>query len=205
MLGFNGFFFILWRLAEIITLIPVIGMLAWFVHGFQSNNELTPNFILVLFIVSILACAWAIVTVLRMGSTRRSAAFVAFIDLCFVGAFIAGVYELRSIAHANCSHFSTGSVYVNLGPFGYFGVQSNSKWAASVNKNCAMLKASFAFGIMNTIFFFITAVLAAILHRRERDTVVRETRVRRRSHGSRRGHSHSGGSRHRSSRRSYYV
>ena len=181
---------------------------AWFVSGFQKNNELTPNYILVLFIVSTLACAWALATVLRMGSTRRSALFVAFIDLCFVGALIAGVYELRGIAKANCSHFDTGSFYVSLGPFGYFGHQSNSGFAANISKNCAMLKASFAFGIMNIIFFFFTFLLALLLHRHERrDVVVRETRTtsRRRSHGSRRGHSHSGGSRHRSSRRSYYV
>lgn len=142
-----------------------------------------------------------------MGSTRRSAIFVSFIDLCFVGAFIAAVYELRGISKEKCSHFNTGSFYVSLGPFGYFGHQSNSGFAANINTNCTMLKACFAFGIMNIIFFFITFLLAAILHRHERrETVVRETRTtRRRSHGSRRGHSHSGGSRHRSSRRSYVV
>lgn len=175
---------------------------AWFVNGFNDNNQLTPNFILVLFIVSILACAWAIATLVRLGSTRRSALFVAFIDLCFVGAFIAAVWYLRRIANADCTNFSRGDIYVNLGPFGYYGVNSNNSWAIHVNKNCAMLKASWAFGIMNIIFFFITFVLALFLHRHHREVVVKE--VRRSRHGSRRGHSHSG-SRRSSSRRRYYV
>ncbi|KIW42653.1 uncharacterized protein PV06_06181 [Exophiala oligosperma] len=122
MLG--GLLFSLARIFEIVTLIPIIGMLAWFVDGFNDNNQLTPSFILVLFIVSVLACAWAVATLLRLGSTRRSAMFVAFIDLCFVGAFIAADYELRGIGNVNCNNFSSGSIYINLGPFGYYGRNS---------------------------------------------------------------------------------
>jgi hypothetical protein len=174
---------------------------AWFVSGFQQNNQLTPNYILVLFIVSVLAAAWALATLIRMSSTRRSAMFVAFVDLCFVGALIGGVVELRGIASENCSHFSTGSFYISLGPFGYYGENSGSAYF-NINKTCAMLKASFAFGIMNIIFFFITFILALLLHRHQRDVVVREKVTRRRSHGSRRGHS---SRRSHSSRRQYYV
>lgn len=200
MLG--GLLFSLWRIAEIVTLIPIIGMLAWFVDGFNDNNQLTPSFILVLFIVSILACAWAIATVVRLGSTRRSALFVAFIDLCFVGALIAGVYYLRGISETDCSNFQAGSIYVNLGPFGYFGRQGGQSWALNINKNCAMLKASWALGIINIILFFITFILALFLHRHQQTVVVKE--VRRSRHSSRRGHSRSG-SRRSSSRRRYYV
>ncbi|KAJ9651076.1 hypothetical protein H2198_009630 [Neophaeococcomyces mojaviensis] len=200
MLG--GLLFSIWRIFEIITLIPIIGMLAWFVDGFNDNNQLTPRSILVLFIVSILACAWALATLLRLGSTRRSAMFVAFIDLCFVGAFIAAVYELRGIGNANCSNFRSAPIYVQIGPFGYYGEQSGSGWALHIDKNCAMLKASWALGIMNTIFFFFTSVLAVFLHRHERTTVVKE--VRRSRHSSRRGHSR-GSHRSSSRRRSYYV
>ncbi len=142
---------------------------------------------------------------MRLGSTRRSALFVAFIDLCFVGAFIAADYYLRGIGGADCANFSTGSIYINLGPFGYYGRQGGSTWAININKNCAMLKASWVLGIMNTIFFFITFVLALFLHRHHRE-VYTTKEVRRSRHGSRRGHSHShSGSRRSSSRRRYYV
>jgi len=93
---------------------------------------------------------------------RTSGAFIAFIDLCFVGALIAGVYELRDIAHANCASFrnSSNSVYLGLGPFGYVGGNLNNPLALNVNKSCAMLKASWALAIMNIIFFFITFLVS---------------------------------------------
>ncbi|RAL62210.1 hypothetical protein DID88_002694 [Monilinia fructigena] len=114
-----GMFFAFWRFAEIITLIPILGMLAFFVNIYASNNALTPNYILVLFIVSVLACAWAIATIFTYHRTRNNALFVSFIDLCFVGALIAGVYSLRYITNANCASFSTGSwYYINFGSWG---------------------------------------------------------------------------------------
>jgi hypothetical protein len=155
-----GMLFAFWRFCEIVTLIPIIGMLSWFVQGFTKNNQLTPTFILVLFIVSVLAGAWAIGTLFMYHRARTSGAFIAFIDLCFVGALIAAVYELRDITHANCANFKnqSSSIYLSLGPFGYVGGNLNNPLALHVDKTCAMLKASFALGIMNIIFFFITFV-----------------------------------------------
>ena len=138
-----------------------------------------------LFIVSVLGAVWAIVTLFRRKSTRDSAIFVSFIDLCFVGAFIAGVYELRSISNASCTNFSGDGVFsVSLGPDGASGT---SGLHLHTNKTCAMLKASFAFGIMNCIFFFVSSLILLTMHRsRDRDVVVtKETYSRRRSHGSR--------------------
>ncbi|KAI4158738.1 MAG: hypothetical protein L6R39_000475 [Caloplaca ligustica] len=157
---------------------------AYFVHQFESQNLLTPNSVLVLFIVSVLAAAWAIATVLRRKSTRDSAIFVSFIDLCFIGAFIAGVYELRYIANANCTNFSADShfsVTVDNN-----GISGSSPFHLNTDKHCAMLKASFAFGIMNCIFFAITSFLLLFMHRKrdDRDVVVKES-YRRRSHDSR--------------------
>lgn len=157
---FPGIFFAFWRICEIVTLIPIVGMLSWFVQGFTKNNQLTPTFVLVLFIVSVLAAAWAVGTLITYHRSRSSGAFIAFIDLCFVGALIAGVYELRSITSANCANFgsSTNPIYLNLGPFGFVGGNLNNPLHVNVNKTCAMLKASFALAIMNIIFFFITTV-----------------------------------------------
>lgn len=156
-----GLFFATWRFFEIFTLIPTLGMLSWFVHGYTVNNQLTPSTILVLFIVSVLACFWAVATLLAYRATKFNAAFCAFVDLCFVGALIAGVYYLRGITHESCTSFGEGtpdSFYLGLGIFGYVGVQTQNPFALHVDKNCAMLKASFAFGIMNIIFFFVTFV-----------------------------------------------
>ena len=150
-----------------------------------NNRKLTPSSYRTLFIVSVLGAVWAIVTLFRRKSTRDSAIFVSFIDLCFVGAFIAGVYELRSISKASCTSFSGNGVFsVSLGPN---GVSGSSGLHINTNKTCAMLKASFAFGIMNCIFFFITSLILLTMHRNREDDVVvtKETYRRRRSHDSR--------------------
>lgn len=143
---------------QIVTLIPTMGMLAWFVHNFVEQNALTPNYVLVLFIVSVLALAWAIYTLFTWHRSTTSSNGVAFIDLLFVGAFIAGVYFLRHIAGQDCTNVTRGDGWsVN---FGGLATVSGSSLDWTTDKPCAMLKAAFAFGIMNCVMFFFTAVLA---------------------------------------------
>ncbi|KZF26081.1 hypothetical protein L228DRAFT_235194 [Xylona heveae TC161] len=209
----RGLVFTFWRLLEIITLIPTLGMLAWFVHGFVASNQLTPDYILVLFIASVLATAWAIATLFAYHRASHSPFFVSIIDLGFVGTFIAGVYLLRGVTHVSCHSWTSGPLYFSLGPFGYYGRQSGNSWSFHINKSCAMLKACFAFGIMNCIFFFVTALIALLFHdnnRAREEVVVKRERVSR--HGHRRSHSRSNygaypdrRSSHRSTRRQYYV
>lgn len=209
-MGLSGFFFLSFRLAEIITLIPIIGMLSWFVHGYVEQNALTPDFILVLFIVSVLACAWAMATLVAYARARHSALFVATVDLAFLAGLIAGVVLLRAIANQDCLNFSAGSLYLDLGVLGYYGRTTNSEWSLHANKACAMLKASFAFAIMNCVFFFFTFFFALLVHRRyrdDRDVVVRRYHTTRRSHRPSREYAHSSSPRrsHHSSRARYYV
>ncbi|KAI0390840.1 hypothetical protein F5Y17DRAFT_38892 [Xylariaceae sp. FL0594] len=204
-------FFFFWRFLEVITLIPIVGLLAYFVDGYNKLNALTPTYILVLFIVSILACAWALFTLLSAHRSRSNGSFIAFIDLLFVGAFIAAVYELRFITDADCASITPGSRYdATLGAFGYAATVSGVGVDVRVDKSCAMLKAAFALGIVNAILFFFTAVLA-YLHgsdrhgygRGDKITVVRETHVHRHGNRSPRVHSHSRRGSHHSHRRAY--
>ena len=109
-MAISGFLFLSWRIFEIIILVPIVGMLAWFVSNYVSANQLTPNYILVLFIVSVLALAWAFFTLISYFRARHDALFVALVDLAFVGALIAGVVVMRFIASANCSNFEA---YIN--------------------------------------------------------------------------------------------
>lgn len=171
-------------------------MLSYFVHYYNVRNLLTPEPLLVLFIVSVLAAVWAIATLFTYHRSRQNSLFVAFIDLCFVGALIASVYLLRDIGNANCVNWhSSGSTHdVTLG--NWFGI-SFTGVGVDVSKHCAMIKASWVFGIMNIIFFFFTACLAAFVGNsgsKRKETYVRET------HYSRHGHRRSGSHRsHRSS------
>ncbi|KAF1354455.1 hypothetical protein EJ07DRAFT_168206 [Lizonia empirigonia] len=202
-MSISGLSFVFWRIFEIVTLIPTLGMLAWFVSWYDDRNLLTPRSILVLFIVSVLGAAWALGTLFLYSRARHSAKFVAFIDLLFVGAFIGGVYVLRGITNADCSNWSSNGSY--SADLGLFNVSGN-RYSLNIDRQCAMLKASFAFGIMNCIFFFITCLLALLVARHHRDSRERVV-VKREVHRSRHGHhsrsprtSHS---RHSHSRRSY--
>lgn len=177
-----------------------MGMLAYFVNGYNQNNQLTPTYILLLFIVSVLALAWAIFTIFSYHRHGSDSHFIALVDLAFVGAFIAGVYYLRFIARADCANITPGDAYDVT--FGIFGSAQLNGVGVSIIKTCAMLKTCFAFGIMNCIFFFVTAVLA-YMHGSRREVVEKtayvETRHRRAS--PRQHHHHRSGS-HQSSRRS---
>lgn len=93
------------------------------------------------------------------------------------------MYYLRYIANANCSTFSDdGSTSVTVGSN---GVSANNGFTSDTNKECAMLKASFAFGIMNCILFAITAFFLIFMKRQEKEEVVVKETYRRRSHDSR--------------------
>lgn len=157
-MALSGLLFLSFRILEILTLIPIVGLLAYFVHGFVSVNQLTPTYILVEFITSVLALAWTLATVVAYLRARHSALFVALVDLAFMATFIAAVVLLRGVTNWSCTNFTAGSFYISLGPFGYYGRQSDSPWAANINKNCAMLKAAFALGIIECILFFFTFV-----------------------------------------------
>ncbi|KAF7553944.1 hypothetical protein G7Z17_g3289 [Cylindrodendrum hubeiense] len=154
---FFAFFFVCNRIGQILTLIPTMGMLAWFVHGFVEENALTPNSILVLFIVSVLALAWAMFTLFSYHRSSANALFVGFIDLGFVGALIAAVWYLRGIRNADCTNVSQdGDWTYRLGDVTVTGPDYD--W--TTDKPCAMLKACWVFAIINIILFFFTSFVA---------------------------------------------
>lgn len=143
-----GLFFITARATQLLFLIPMIGMLSYFVHGFVQHNYLTPAFVLVLFIVSVLAGVWALATLVFYALVKHNGYMITFVDIAIFAALIAGVYELRGIGNADCSNFNPRSnIALQLGNFNY-----------ERNKSCNMLKASFALAIMEIIFFFYTSV-----------------------------------------------
>lgn len=204
-----GIFFAWWRFSEIVTLvrsphlpllpsahltphqIPVVGMLSYFVHLYVTANALTPDAILVLFIVSVLAVVWAIGTLFTYHRSKENSRFVAFVDLLFVGAFIGGVVALRGIAGDNCAKLSQGKSYT--ADFGLLGSVEYGGLGIKMSKTCGMLKASWAFGIMNCLFFFITSMLACMVgggKKEEKEAYVREAHTSRHGHRSNSHRSH---------------
>ncbi|ATY59701.1 hypothetical protein CCM_06087 [Cordyceps militaris CM01] len=190
--------FVCTRISQITTLIIMMGMLSWFVDKFVGANVLAPTAILILFIVSVLALAWALFTLFSYHRSSANAFFVAIIDIAIVGALIAGIYHLSNIRFASCSsNPAPSSLWTNeLG--GNFRALS---W--SPEGPCHMLKAIWAFAIMNAIFFAWTA-FAAFMHgdhfsaederrdkkRRHSSRHSQRRRSRSRSNGSYSHHSH---------------
>lgn len=147
-MALSGFLFILMRIVELTFLIPIIGMLAYFVNGFRGYGQSTPAFILVLFVVSVIAAIWALLTLVLYALARKAALVLAIVDLLLFAALIAGVVVLGGITKYSCSSFPRLSfIAISLGVFNY-----------NLQNACQMLKASFAFGIMEIIFFLTTFV-----------------------------------------------
>lgn len=147
----SSIFFILWRLVEIFFLIPMIGMLSYIVHEYVNANIMVPSYVLVIFIVTVLALVWCVMTTLFFGAAKRSGYFVSIMELAFIAAFIASVAVLRDIGSQGCGSFAAnplGNLQVQGGPFVY-----------QLSKFCNLLKASFAFAIME-IFFFATTLVS---------------------------------------------
>ncbi|KAJ2972217.1 hypothetical protein NQ176_g7281 [Zarea fungicola] len=175
-----------------------MGMLSWFVDKFVDANILTPTSVLILFIVSVLALAWAIFTLFSYHRSSANAFFVAVIDIAIVGALIAGIYYMRNIRFASCSsNPSPSRLWTNL-----LGGNFNAlSW--SPEGPCNMLKAVWAFAIMNTVFFATTA-LAAWMHG-DHFSAAEERRYRKRHHhSSRHTHRHRSRSRSNGSRYSHH-
>jgi len=149
-----GLFFVVFRLLELCFLIPVLGMLSSIVHGYVSNNELAPSFVLVLFIVVVIASVWALFTTLFYWIAKHHGHFLAIIDFLIFGGLIGGVVVLGVVNHLDCSNPNLrNTAYLESGPFLYqFG------------SFCNLLKACFALGILLIILFFFTTVSCLPYH-----------------------------------------
>ncbi|KAG0634713.1 hypothetical protein HOY80DRAFT_507827 [Tuber brumale] len=145
-----GAFFTLLRILQILTLVPIWGILAYFVDKYPMVENGVFSDILCLFIVAIFATIWAIATI-SLFYSRHVPMWVAVIDLCFFGVLIAGVVLLAPFVR------NTDCIGINWG-WGY----ADGYWS----RECSMYKAAYALGIMNIIMFFLTAMLAAWIWRK---------------------------------------
>jgi hypothetical protein len=156
---FSRAFFSFWRGLQLVSLIPIWGMLAYFVHRYDSAQSVAPNYILVPFIVALIATGWALLTFILFGH----AAFpllVFIIDMAIVAGFIAGVVLLRWIRWWNCIDVSIPFSV----SFGNHGFSTGDQWAYYGSKDCMLLKSSWGLSIAEIIMFFFTALLALMIH-----------------------------------------
>ncbi|KAF8244866.1 hypothetical protein K440DRAFT_517080, partial [Wilcoxina mikolae CBS 423.85] len=142
-----GSIFHLLRILEILTLIPIWGILSWFINAYYPAQA--PDRILFLFIVSLLATIYAFITLLFYRRHLYTPLYICIVDICFFGLFVAGLVLLApSVQNTNCVDWSGG-------------VSGYGAWVnVAANKQCMMLKSAWGLGIVNAILFVITAVAA---------------------------------------------
>ncbi|PFH56978.1 hypothetical protein XA68_15677 [Ophiocordyceps unilateralis] len=139
------------RLFQIFLLLtPIVGLLGWFTDVTLSrfgfvDIRLLPEGVAIIFIVSIVALGWSLLTVLSMFAVEIDGKLVAVIDFGIMGALIGGVVRLRFIQF---------SCLVRR----FFRTALTDE----AFRLCASVKASWILAIIALIMFFVTGVLALL-------------------------------------------
>jgi len=157
--------FTLCRILQILLLLPMVGMLGYFMHPYVQSHSNAPTWLLFFFIISILAAAWCLITLFQFHRSFIHSLFVLVIDVAFFACFIAAVVLTDFVKKWNCVSASV-PVGIQLGNNNYSG---GNNWSLTVKKSCTMLKVTWIFGIIDIILFFLTAVFAWQLHHRSYD------------------------------------
>jgi hypothetical protein len=161
------------RTIQVLTLIPCWATLAALIDVYNRRNAIPPAGIITLFIVALLASIWSFCILIAAVRARNTALWIAFFDICFMGALIAGVVLLANIANVTCIAAPiTGVVYASDGEKIYQAGITNGAGADPVWRNggrCALAKAAWGLGITNVILFFITAILAVVAYKKNEE------------------------------------
>lgn len=168
----SGPLFYLFRVLEILTLIPVWGLLAWFVNAYQPAQP--PDSILFPFVVALLATPWALLTLLLYRRAGWTPLYVCVVDLIFFGLLVGALVLLApSARYTHCITYSAAATAVG------------GTVTVTANRQCMMLKSVWALSIVDCILFALTAALAGHLWHRS-GVVVYDDAPRRRHRRSRR-------------------
>jgi len=157
--------FTLVRVLQILLLLPMVGMLGYFMHPYVQANQTASTWLLLMFIISVIGCAWCLLTLFQFHRSYIHSLVVLVVDIVFFACFIAGVVLMDFVKNWNCVSGSA-PVGVQLGDNNY---SAGNNWSLHVKKTCTMLKVTWVFGIINIILFFVTAVFAWQLHHRSYD------------------------------------
>jgi len=137
--------FTLVRVLQILLLLPMVGMLGYFMHPYVQANQTAPTWLLLMFIISVIGCAWCLLTLFQFHRSYIHSLVVLVVDIVFFACFIAGVVLMDFVKNWKCVS------------------------GLHVTKTCTMHKVTWVFGIINIILFFVTAVFAWQLHHRSND------------------------------------
>lgn len=176
----NGTGFTVLRILQFLSITVMWGILAYFVNVYNSAGLKTPDGVMLLFIVGILASIWTISTLILYQRANVVPLWVVFWDVVAMALFIAGVVLIGNVTDANCvayygswekttwyrqSYTSTSTPDDPAAKIIMGDMDSNTQYQQTnngplmYNKPCSLLKAAFGLAIANIILFFFTALL----------------------------------------------
>ncbi|PUU81931.1 hypothetical protein B9Z19DRAFT_969928 [Tuber borchii] len=202
---------IIFRVLEVLTLIPCWAILAALISVYNKNGVAPPSGIVCLFIVALLASIWSFCVLITAMRARNTALWMTIFDIGFFAALIAGVVLLSNIASVQCVMAPvTGAIITSDGEKIWPSGVNFNDWNTRVwsnNHNCSLAKAAWGLGITNIILFFITALLAATVYRNneEEDQMVEKVYTTRAADPYAQRHSRRHRHRHRSPRTGEYI
>lgn len=163
------------RILQILTLIPCWAILAALVAAFANNHVVAPAAILCLFTVALLASIWAFCVLITQIRAHNTALWMAFWDVAFMAALIAGVVLLANITTTQCTGYLTQITVT------YDRATGSEVWRSQDldgdSSHCSLAKVALGFGIVNILLFFISAILSAMIYQRNRqedESIIRE-------------------------------
>ncbi|KAF8453455.1 hypothetical protein BGX38DRAFT_1177074 [Terfezia claveryi] len=166
----------IFRIIQILTLIPAWAILAAVIANYNDINAKTPGAILFLFVVAILASVWAFCVLVTFLRAHNTALWMTFFDVVAMALLIAAVVVVMNNFH-NVGCIDDGEVVIT--PQYYPTAADEDWWNAQIpsryRDHCGKVKAAWGLAIANIIFFFITAFLTAIIYiQNQPPLVVRE-------------------------------
>lgn len=144
-----------------------------------------------LFIITLLASIWSFCILLAVVRARNTALWITFWDIVAMGALIAAVATTSNIANYECTAVQNNpqTVYY-ITPEGQRIPTTNSALVGNPDEEeelwdhpdyCNLIKGAWGLAIANIILFFITAILAAVIWKQNKDrskeTVIVEERA----------------------------
>ncbi|RPB18816.1 hypothetical protein L211DRAFT_843263 [Terfezia boudieri ATCC MYA-4762] len=162
----TGITHIIFRIIQILTLIPAWAVLAAVIEHYNRNNAKTPGAILFLFVVAILASVWAFCVLVTFLRAHNTALWMTFFDVVAMALLIAAVVVvMTNFVNVACIDEVTTPEYQSSR---YYTAADEDWWnrqfPSTYRDHCGKVKAAWGLAIANIIFFFITAFLTAIIY-----------------------------------------
>ncbi|KAF8425250.1 hypothetical protein EV426DRAFT_64182 [Tirmania nivea] len=170
----------IFRIVQILTLIPIWALLAVVIGHYNRNNARIPGPIQFLFIVAILASVWSFCVLVTFLRARNTALWMTFLDLVTMALLIAAVVVLSNIANVYCDAEGVSQIIIPQDISSKYYPSGDERWWSTegiytYRQHCGQIKAAWGLAIANIIFFLMTAILTALIYLQNRQRpVVRE-------------------------------